>query len=187
MRAQFQHAKSAAATAASALALTLSLTGCSSEEPQEKTYKIPDNLCGIPVSKNLIAPLLPPGKNLRVDSSSIVDQKRCTLLIDEKRALLTRSTWLPSNTSIESVAATEWKINIIENINPEKSFGYSNKGALAKITCPDPASLRHGKMQLFGAAVMLGEMSRQESDVKEFATAYADSLATSDGCNRKAK
>lgn len=68
-----------------ATALTVALVGCSGGG---RGYAIPAKVCGIPVQKSSIAPLLPDGSELReVPGGTSGTDKGCDVLVDDRTTL----------------------------------------------------------------------------------------------------
>lgn len=64
------------------------LPGCSAEQQVE--YDLPQSLCGVPVSRSVVEPLFPPGKELTQNGDSLADgqdHSSCSYLVDRNTAL----------------------------------------------------------------------------------------------------
>ena len=73
-----------AVVAASVVALTSALAGCSGGG---RTYAVPDKVCGVPVKKSALSPLLPDGKKVWEKPARSVDSNRgCDVVVDKRVA-----------------------------------------------------------------------------------------------------
>lgn len=75
---------------AAAAVLTLlfvgTAAGCATEEKRD--YSLPENLCGVPVDKELVDPLFPPGKTVEQQAEPLEPPvSSCRVLVDKRRVL----------------------------------------------------------------------------------------------------
>ncbi|MFC8275060.1 hypothetical protein ACFUJR_21470 [Streptomyces sp. NPDC057271] len=69
-------------------ALAITATACTE---QEREYAVPDSLCGVPVTKDALAPLLPSGKELREQKDPPkATRDGCKLFVDDQLVLFVR-------------------------------------------------------------------------------------------------
>ncbi|MEO3750871.1 hypothetical protein [Streptomyces sp. B6B3] len=78
-----------------ALLIGLSTVGCGDDGPTEAEYPIPETFCGLDVSRNLYAPIFPPGTgDLSVEEDftaampNLASVDRCRISLDDEQAIL---------------------------------------------------------------------------------------------------
>ncbi|MEU7342897.1 hypothetical protein ABZ778_03050 [Streptomyces bacillaris] len=75
-----------AAAAVLALLFVGTAAGCATEEKRD--YSLPENLCGVPVDKELVDPLFPPGKTVEQQAEPLEPPvSSCRVLVDKRRVL----------------------------------------------------------------------------------------------------
>ncbi|WP_424861165.1 hypothetical protein [Streptomyces sp. MMS24-I29] len=78
-----------AAFVAGLCAMLLAISACGGGNDGEgRDYAVPDQLCGVDIAKDKLAPLLPAGKKLKErNSGSVPGSSRCALTVDGRPAL----------------------------------------------------------------------------------------------------
>ncbi|MFJ8233837.1 hypothetical protein ACIQ9E_28370 [Streptomyces sp. NPDC094448] len=168
-------------TLAAAVAITLTLSGCGSNAPKKKEYAAPQQLCGVAVTKDLVEPILPPGKKIEMKESGNVGSVECEVFIDGKPVMEARLEWFQGDQTVVGISRSEWK-SIIEDTNADQTFGYSDRGGSILVKCPNPSLAHRKSMRFFGTIVLYDEMKRNKSDVKALVTAYGKEASKAEEC-----
>ncbi|MFI1831082.1 hypothetical protein ACH41E_32265 [Streptomyces sp. NPDC020412] len=173
---------SAKGTIATITALGLALSGCSSDEPPKKSYTAPTTLCGAAVPPDTLTAVLPPGKELRTELSKPGDLRSiCHVYIDDDQVLAAQYDWRLKKRTIFDAAPALLELDPHKDVNPEKTFGYTEKGGVTKVSCPNPAKSEYKTWQLF-AYIITYEDEGTKEDMKNLVAAYGKGVTESSEC-----
>jgi hypothetical protein len=95
--------RSGAVAVAAGCVVTL-LSGCG----EERSYAVPENLCGVPVSVDVVKPFLPPGEKLKVKKDHYganTGLEGCTAYVDGYVVLSSRGEWRAESLSAKEAAS----------------------------------------------------------------------------------
>ncbi|MEU3329373.1 hypothetical protein ACH4LN_31290 [Streptomyces albus] len=155
-------------------------SGCGTDEKKE--YSVPDSLCGVQVSARLLAPLLPPGKSVKLERKDPLlnhGSIHCNVMVDGKTVFIASQTWQDRGDAM-SMAIVQPELEP-ETLNGSAYFQYSEKGAVKRVDCRAP---KKPDEDLFAIPRIPGPQKPDVADVKAFTKNYAKGVAQSDQCRR---
>ncbi|MFF5564236.1 hypothetical protein ACFY7Z_04315 [Streptomyces sp. NPDC012623] len=162
------------------LALGATLSGCGGEE---REYAVPKTLCDVPVDSSLLAPLLPPGKKVRVNIghySSGVPQENCEVLIDGEVWLTIYGRWEKAGvTALEATYRNRGRG--LEHSSDNGKFVSWDRGAATVVACPS-AKWKTEDFSIVASAVHRTEFEANEKAIKEFLVSYSEAFAAKPSC-----
>lgn len=173
--------------AMAALALALLVSGCAQAKEEERTFKVPDSLCGTPVPAELLSPVLPTG------GETITEEKKigngyfsCTVSVDGTGVLHVSWSWWGGGTSTTKVTSSQRGVRLDEHVSKDGTYTFADKGGASRVTCPDPrAPGRKGDTQLFAQIFLLAGGRPDEATMEGLIQVYAKGLSASSGCMQK--
>ncbi|MTE18153.1 hypothetical protein F0L17_03205 [Streptomyces sp. TRM43335] len=160
------------------LATTLGLSACA--EKEERGYEIPSSLCGTAIQAETLKPLMPPGKEMNTETSSLVEGvKRCRVFVDGDQVLSASIDWREEGQSLTDAASLVPGVDPGDKETDDGHYLYSAFGAIGEVACPNP---RKPDRKLFVTALSREDEAPGEAAMKEFIAAYAETVAKSDEC-----
>ncbi len=159
------------------LAAVLSLAGCSEGEKRE--YAVPSDLCGVEVGGDLLDPFLPLGKKIAVTPAEPVDGiTRCRVEVDGDVALQVAVEEWKNKPSLREIAAGQAYAKP-EEMSSDKTYLYSDRGAVSKAECPQPTE---PGAEVF-TVVQVPESGTGDKDaMQRLIKAYTAAVSTSEVC-----
>ncbi|MFB7917701.1 hypothetical protein [Streptomyces sp. NPDC056061] len=111
----------------------LAVGGCSGDE---KSYSVPEVLCGVPVRRDMLKDLLPDGARLKIEESHTYDvpeYRFCDVVIDGKVELSSEGVWRKAGFTAEDTA----KAALVFNTEPRQGgkFQVWKSGATTAFEC----------------------------------------------------
>lgn len=171
-------------SAAVAAAIGVSLPACTSSDP-ERSWQVPEALCGKAVPPRLLEPVLPDhGTKISLTpKSGGVGIERCLVSVDGEVALSASTEWWGKGTSVLKVASSQAGVKLDEHVTEDQQFTFADKGAVGKVDCPRPGvGSRKQNGELFATIFITDEGTPDEAAMKELIAAYAKAVTTSDEC-----
>ncbi|HZG05123.1 MAG TPA: hypothetical protein VE546_16395 [Streptomyces sp.] len=157
--------------------LLLSLTGCGEGEKEKREYPIPESLCGVDIDTSLIEPFMPPGKRIyQTEDEAGTIIWSCEVSVDGEDVFrISRDRWEPG-WSTRRFAVRHAYVEP-EHEATDKSYVYSDRGAVATVRCTEQG----GDRDLFLVA-KAEENSADEKAMEKFITAYREQFLKGDPC-----
>ncbi|MFH8613458.1 hypothetical protein ACH4E8_00075 [Streptomyces sp. NPDC017979] len=178
---------SAKATIAAITILGLALSACSSDEPRKKSYTAPTTLCGAAVPPEILTAVLPPGKELRTELTKTgYLQSTCRVFIDDEPVLAAHYDWMLKERTVFDATAPLLRLDAEKDVNPEGTFGYTEKGGVTRVACPNPSESKYKTWQLF-AYIIAYDNDGTKEDVKNLVAAYGKGMTESSECASKSR
>lgn len=136
-----------AASAAAVLSLTLLASGCGG--PQVN-YAIPKDLCGIPVSRDLIRPFFPPGDRVEFDGDAFPGDSKaeffCQYYVDGNTALSVDATRSSENVTAAQVVKGYVRHTDLKSwARPDGHIAGYSGSAFGTSSCSGTPSDSHGR------------------------------------------
>lgn len=157
----------------------MALAGCSEAKP-ERSYDVPDQLCGTPVDRESISSVLPAGKNLDVNKKTPVpSRQRCQVTVDNQLALRVSQEWWKTGSNVTDVAKGVPQLDSVELTDSEE-FLQSDTGAARRAHCK---SVEHRNQTLF-VTVQLYSDVEDAAAVKKLTDSYTRAVEDSTMCHR---
>ena len=157
--------------------LTFTLAGCGGDE-KKREYTVPNNLCGIPVDSDILAPFLPSGRKITVKDKSYSGAKGCQVTVDNKLIFITNPVWLEGGRTTTFVAARQ---SLDRNSHSAESgkFRYSGYEAFGKTRgCIDTKY----KQELYTIMQASGSKHRDAEAMKRLIISYTKGVEKSSEC-----
>ncbi|MFG2605092.1 hypothetical protein ACGFT2_16335 [Streptomyces sp. NPDC048514] len=156
-------------------ALLVGLTASCSSSPT-RAYAVPGDVCGTKVTKAVLEPLLPPGKEISARPTSAVGVKRCRLVVDEKIVFSSSVEKHGAGTTARDVALSAYGVEPNDASADGGYVVYSRTGAVGLVKCP----ARSSENSVW--ATVRTERGVEQSDMRRYIEAYAKALSESGGC-----
>ncbi|MGW0418794.1 hypothetical protein [Streptomyces sp. NPDC003015] len=171
------------------LAVLAILSGCSSE--QTVKYDLPKSLCGIPVTRSVIEPLFPPGKDLTQTGGALADgqdQSSCSYLVDGNTVLS-----LSDQRYQEDLTARDVLVKTVPG-SQAKEVTVSSSGRIATYRghavgvadCSGfPSDVEGEEAQSYALTVGVGNpknWQEAQSKLSKFMRAFLGAATKADGC-----
>ncbi|WP_146252179.1 hypothetical protein [Streptomyces carminius] len=159
-----------------ATVLLLALTGCTEGEEEKREYSIPESLCGVNIDTDLTEPFMPPGKRIHQEEENSLIIWSCDISVDGEDVFrISRDSWEPG-WSTRRFAVRHAYVKP-EHESEDKSYVYSDNGAVATVRCTEQG----GDRDLFLAA-KADENSADEKAMEKLITAYREEFLKNDPC-----
>ncbi|GAA2606972.1 hypothetical protein [Streptomyces lienomycini] len=156
----------------------MALAGCSGTK-SERSYDIPEKLCGTLVDRETISELLPAGEKITVQKKTPVpSRQRCQVSVDDEVALKVSQEWWKAGSNVTDVARGVPQLDSA-TLTDSEDFLQSSTGAAQRARCKSP---EHGDQTLFVTfQVYSGEVG-DSAAVKKLVTAYTQAVEDSSLC-----
>ncbi|MFF4030038.1 hypothetical protein ACFYZ2_09730 [Streptomyces sviceus] len=171
------------------LAVLALLCGCSAEQTVQ--YDLPKSLCGVPVARNVIEPLFPPGKDLTQTGGALADgqdQSSCSYLVDGNTVLSLSDQRYQENLAARDVLAKTVPGSQAKEITVSSSGRIATyRGhAVGVADCSGvPSDVEGEEARTYALTVGVGNPHNwQEARTKltKFTRAFLGAAAKADGC-----
>lgn len=170
----------------SVVALAMGVSACG----DDKSYAVPDRLCGVSVEPALLKPLLPVGEELKAEPRYVGDDEfpgsegalRCMVTVDGKNAL-----YIQEFSGQNSFDALEHAREMGFDRNPQKVDGMTNAViADGKFLVVTPCGEKGKKSQVLDIEMIMpiGEAKDLRDELERFATAYLPAGKKNAGCEK---
>ncbi|GAA3842134.1 hypothetical protein GCM10022206_95180 [Streptomyces chiangmaiensis] len=160
-----------------AVLMAAAVASCSSPPPTRE-YAIPKDLCGTEISSTLLEPLLPPGKEIVIRSTSAVDVQRCRLQIDGEVAFSSSVERRGADVSARDVAMSAIGVGPSDTSTDNGRFIYSKTGAVGRIECK---SSENSDSSLWVTART--SHASDASDMRQFIEQFAEAVGKTGACH----
>jgi hypothetical protein len=166
--------------ASACLAVFCALVGCSGAE-EKKEYAVPKALCDVAVDRQVLAELLPPGKQVEVAEKHPVNRRtECQVNVDGNASLIASQEWWEDSDSILDVAASVPQLESAKLTDDSNTYIQSGTGAVMKTkTCISPD---HPDHTLFTAIEVHADGVDNADAVKKLITGYTRAVESSKTC-----
>ncbi|MBG0852096.1 hypothetical protein I2W78_09640 [Streptomyces spinoverrucosus] len=165
----------AALTFVAAITALVSVTACSSSG---KKYTIPESLCGIDISRDVLEPLLQKGETLTEHPESSGSTKRCRIHVDGQSVLSASTERWADDTTARDVAQSALAVDPQDQQSDQGGFIYSPTGAVGKVNCAK-AEAAHEPLW---ASVRVTHDDAKAEDMLKLIEAYAEAVGASEQC-----
>ncbi|MEW2809805.1 hypothetical protein AB0929_22270 [Streptomyces massasporeus] len=157
--------------------LIFTLAGCGGDE-KKREYTVPNNLCGISVDSDTLAPFLPPGRKITVQDKSYSGAKGCQVTVDNKLIFITNQVWLEEGRTTAFVAARQ-SLDRTSHSAESGRFRYSEYEAFGKTrACIDTKY----KQELYTIMQASGSKHRDAEAMKRLIISYTKGVEKSAEC-----
>jgi hypothetical protein len=167
------------AEASTILAVFGTLVGCS-ESGEQKEYDTPSALCNVPVDRDLVSSLLPPGKKISIqEKNPVPSRSRCQVDVDGKVALIASQEWWGKEESINDVADAHPQLESAE-LTDDNALLFTGTGAVERVkSCVDP---NHPDHVLYTAIQVYTSAQEDASSVRKLISEYTKEVELSSKC-----
>ncbi|GAA3639814.1 hypothetical protein GCM10023079_32340 [Streptomyces chitinivorans] len=155
----------------------LALAGCGESEEQRREYPLPESLCGVSIDTDLVDSFMPPGKRIQqTENEAGLIVWTCEVSVDGKDVFrISHDNWEPG-WSTRRFAVRHAYVKPVHEA-ADKSYVYSENGAVATVRCTDQG----GDRDLFLVA-KANENTAGAKGMEKFIVAYRDEFLKSDPC-----
>ncbi|MFF2330721.1 MULTISPECIES: hypothetical protein [unclassified Streptomyces] len=178
------------AAAAGLCAALLAVSACGGgDDGGGRGYAVPERLCGVGVSVDTLAPLLPDGEKLAErDSGSAPGSLRCALTVDKQPALSVVGDVL--ETDADPFADADWYLRLGKDAAPQDGAQYRGTRIMDRFALAVKECAYRGSPRKYAVLVELGESGPVPEDVadrrtalKEFIDGFVPSALKAQGCS----
>ncbi|MFH9263909.1 hypothetical protein ACH4KN_06535 [Streptomyces sp. NPDC017546] len=164
-----------------AVALTVTLSACSGDDPPKKAYTVPASLCGIPVDPALVKAALPGGDTLSSTTSKPNGGTgRCNLSVDGKEALSLAQAWWGDGDNAAGVSQGYAETDD-GTLSEDERFVFTGKAGVGK-TISSCEMSEHPEQDLY-TVVQTRDSGVDDPDaIEKLLIAYTKAVEGSDAC-----